>query len=72
MLYEAPYVPTAALSNALIATDDLAAMLFNLSGFQFALVAGHRYSYGPRRRAPVPVRKTASNFVGDGKAVITV
>ena len=72
LLYETPFVPAAALSHALIATDDLAAMRFNFSGFQFALVAGQSYSYGPRRRAPVPVRKIAYDFDGDGKADITV
>ena len=45
VLYDAPFVPTAGLSHALIANDDLAAMPFNVSGFQFALVAGRAYSY---------------------------
>ena len=46
--------------------------LSEVERFQFALVAGQRYSYGPRRRAPVPVRKIAYDFDGDGKADITV
>ena len=46
--------------------------LSEVERFQFALVAGHRYTDRPRRRAPVPVRKTAYDFDGDGKADITV
>ena len=45
LLYDAPFVPTAALGNALIANDDLQAAPFNVSGFQFALVAGQNYAY---------------------------
>ncbi len=45
LLYDSPFVPTAALSHALIANDDLAAMPFNVSGFDFALIAGHSYAY---------------------------
>lgn len=45
LLCDSPFVPTAALSHALIANDDLAAMPFNVSGFDFALIAGHSYAY---------------------------
>jgi hypothetical protein len=45
LLYDSAFVPTAALSHALIANDDLAAMPFNVSGFDFALIAGHSYAY---------------------------
>ena len=45
LLYDSPFVATAALSHVLIANDDLAAMPFNVSGFDFALIAGHSYAY---------------------------
>ena len=46
--------------------------LSEVERFQFVPVAGQRFSDKPRRRAPVPVRKTAYDFDGDGKADITV
>ncbi|MCY7315492.1 MAG: hypothetical protein LH480_07695 [Rubrivivax sp.] len=43
LLYDTAFMPTAALLDALIASDDLGAS-FSTSGFAFGLLAGRRYT----------------------------
>ena len=45
LLYDAPFTPTMALLNALIANDDLTSSAFNVSGFTVGLQAGRQYIY---------------------------
>ena len=45
LLYDAPFAPTMALLNALIANDDLTSAAFNVSGFSVGLQAGRQYTY---------------------------
>ena len=45
LLYDAPFAPTMALLNALIANDDLTSAAFNVSGFSVGLRAGRQYTY---------------------------
>ena len=45
LLYNAPFAPTMALLNALIANDDLTSAAFNVSGFSVGLQAGRQYNY---------------------------
>lgn len=45
LLYDAPFVPTMALLNALVANDDLTTAAFNVSGFTVGLQAGRQYTY---------------------------